>query len=106
MSLRKLGKMEVQEACSGKEAIELLGRSSFDVILLDVMMPEEDGIATFQKIHGLPDLSPPPVIFFTAKAGPRDIERLMALGGLGVIPKPFDVGTLPALVLGLLARAG
>ncbi len=105
MSLRKIGKMEVQEASSGKEAIELLGCSSFDVILLDVMMPEEDGIITFQKIHGLPDLSPPPVIFFTAKAAPGDIERLTALGGLGVIPKPFDVSALPALVLGLLSKA-
>lgn len=105
MSLRRLGRMVVTEAASSKEALYAVAHFPFDVVLLDVMMPDEDGTTTFQKIHETPGVTPPPIIFFTAKNSPRDVASLMALGARGVIAKPFDVKALPALLLSFLGKA-
>lgn len=61
-----------------------------DVILLDVMMPDMDGPATLTRIRERQGLTQPPVVFITARAQTHEQERLLGLGAVGVITKPFD----------------
>ena len=90
LSLGRVGNMEVVEAHSGHDAIERLRRATYDAIVLDVMMPGMDGPETLAAIRQLPAARNTPVIFLTAKAQPREIQRLLDLGAVGVITKPFD----------------
>lgn len=99
--LETQGDFTVNSYTSGQAALDALTAmdddSLPDLVLLDVMMPYMDGPQTLQKIRGLS--SEPkrtlPVIFLTAKCQPDEVERLIALGAVGVIPKPFDATTLP-----------
>jgi two-component system OmpR family response regulator len=84
----------VQACSSAREAVEVAGSFAPDLILLDVMMPGTDGIATLGKLRRLPATRETPFVFMTAMATPGDLARYEALGCLGVIPKPFDPTTL------------
>lgn len=65
-----------------------------DLIVLDVMMPEMDGIATLAALRTLPQAAAAPVAFMTARGREADVERYVALGAVAVIRKPFDPLTL------------
>jgi len=88
-SLRHCG-FEVAEAASGAQGIQSARAARPDVILLDVMMPEMDGPATLQALQADPATVEIPVVFLTAKAMRAEIDRLRALGAVGVLVKPFD----------------
>lgn len=78
-------------ACySGKEAINKASHFNPDLILLDVMMPEMDGIETYARLKQIDEIKPKPVIFMTAKVQKEEIERYLSIGAIGVIQKPFD----------------
>ena len=94
LSLSRIAHLQVSEAANGAEAISLVTSNNFDVILLDVMMPEMDGPTTFRKIRELPNGASTPIIFLTAKVLPSEIARLQALSAYEVITKPFDPLTL------------
>jgi len=82
-------KWQVEIASSGSEALDLIKSDRPDVILLDVMMPEMDGVTTLGKIREqLP--SAVPVIFLTGKTDSTDMELYSNLGLAGVIEKPFE----------------
>lgn len=90
LSIRTYGKCHVTLASSGLQAIELVRQREFDLIVLDVMMPDLDGPTTLKTIQReLPDFRTP-VAFLTAKAQVSDSEYLMTLGASEVITKPFD----------------
>lgn len=94
LSLGLVGKMEVVEAHSGHDAIERLRRGTYDVIVLDVMMPGLDGPSTLERIRNeFGDLETP-VVFITAKVQPAEVHRLISIGAAAVIAKPFDPMTL------------
>jgi CheY-like chemotaxis protein len=61
-----------------------------DLVLMDVMMPGLDGPSTLKRMRGHALLADIPVIFLTAKVLPAEVARLLHLGALGVIGKPFD----------------
>jgi two-component system, OmpR family, response regulator len=82
--------ISVETCDSGEAALALLPRVMPEFILLDVMMPGLDGPSTLARIRANPLLANIPVAFMTAKAMPKDVEVLKALGVVGVIPKPFD----------------
>lgn len=84
--------IEVRTASSGPEAIALLNESDWrpDAFVLDIMMPEMDGVATLRALRGLPGLGDTPALFMTAKARDADIARYRDEGAAGVILKPFD----------------
>lgn len=90
MSLAIAGTWRVVEAGSGAEALELARTGRPDVILLDVMMPELDGLATFALLRQDPVSADVPVIFMTAKVQAHEVARYRAAGAAGVILKPFD----------------
>lgn len=83
---------------SGAEGIAAAAEWRPDVILLDVMMPVMDGPATLARLRQNTETARVPVIFMTARAQARELDRLRALGAVGVIAKPFDPMTLAASV--------
>ncbi len=105
LSLKGVGKWKAFLASSGAEAIELAERESPDLILLDVMMPGMDGPATLQKLRASETTARIPVIFMTAKVQKHEIEKYLAAGAVGVIPKPFDPMALPAQILQILSNS-
>jgi len=102
ISLSNLGGWEVLQAGSGLEALELASRERPDLILLDVMMPGMDGMTTLQKLREQEHGRTTPVIFMTARVQKSEVDRLLALGVRGLIPKPFDPMTLPAEIRSIL----
>ena len=99
LSLTRVGKMDVVEADGGEAGLREAAAQKPDVILLDVMMPAMDGPATLAALKADPATSSIPVLFLTARALGSEVERLRALGALGVLTKPFDPIALPALVV-------
>jgi len=79
---------EVLTASCGKEALEVARANRVDAILLDVMMPDMDGLTTFTRLRAA--ANPTPVILLTAKVQTADRQRYTQLGVSGVIAKPFD----------------
>jgi two-component system, OmpR family, response regulator len=102
MSLRLIGGLDVIEASSGQEGVDLAMRVRPDIIMLDVMMPGMDGPTVLHQLYNNPLTSGIPVIFLTAKAMPGEIGRLKDLGAVGVLTKPFDPMQLAADVQALL----
>lgn len=94
LSLRSIGGMAVVEAGSGAEGVRRAQEEDPDVILLDMMMPTMDGIATLAALRAQPATALTPVIFLSAKTREADVDRLKGLGAAGVLIKPFDPRTL------------
>ena len=89
----------VTEAWNGKEAVELFARSApghFDVILMDVMMPEMDGLEATRRIRAMdrPDARTVPIIAMTANAFSDDIQRSREAGVNEHLSKPLDLPLL------------
>jgi len=104
LSLGRVGRMDVTEASSGREAVAAAVAVQPDFILLDMMMPGMDGPATLQALRDQDSTSRIPIIFLTAKAMPSEIERLMQLGAAGVVTKPFNPMTLASELRSILGR--
>jgi CheY-like chemotaxis protein len=88
--LRKLGGWNVLTAQSGREGLGKAGKEQPDAILLDVMMPDMDGLTVLHNLQGDPATQNIPVILLTAKVQPADQNKYALLGVAGVITKPFD----------------
>jgi two-component system OmpR family response regulator len=86
----------VRVADSGEQALATIGAEGWwpDVILLDVMMPGMDGPAVLAAIAQAPRSASIPIVFITARTQSQDRARLLQLGAIGVIGKPFDPMTL------------
>jgi diguanylate cyclase (GGDEF)-like protein len=95
---------EVVEADSGYVAIELIGRESFDLVLLDVMMPGIDGIETLKRIRSQKSASALPVIMVTAKAESDNIVDALELGANDYVTKPVDFAVALARVNTQISR--
>lgn len=87
--LEVIGKLEVRDCGSGHEALDAARNFHPDLILLDVMMPELDGIATLERLRSMPHLADTPALFVTGLTTASDIERYAGVGAIGVIPKPL-----------------
>lgn len=92
--LEELGGWETLVAVSAKEGLAIAQTQPLDAILLDVMMPEMDGITLFQELQQNAATQAIPVIFLTAKVQSTDLGEFAKLGIKGVIAKPFDPLTL------------
>ncbi len=88
--LETVAEWEVLTAGSGTEGINKAQTYQPDAILLDVMMPDMDGIATFEKLKANTKTSDIPVIFLTAKIQASDRHRYSELGIKEAIAKPFN----------------
>ncbi|MEA5573806.1 response regulator [Calothrix sp. UHCC 0171] len=88
--LETVANWEVLTASSGREGINKATNEQPDAILLDVMMPDMDGITTFEKLQANPITQNIPVIFLTAKIQSSDRKRYTELGIKDAIAKPFN----------------
>lgn len=86
----------------GQKAIELLKEEKFDLILLDIMMPELNGFEVIKILKNNSNTAEIPVIFITALNDIKDIVEGLDLGSYGYITKPYNVEELKARVLGIL----
>ena len=93
---------ELLTAQSSDEGLAIATSEPLDAILLDVMMPGRDGVATLKVLQESPETQAIPVIFLTAKAQSSDRRRFYALGAQGVITKPFNPMTLASQMSGFL----
>jgi CheY-like chemotaxis protein len=93
---------ELLSASGGETGIDTAERELPDAILLDVMMPEMDGIATFKALQANPITAGIPVIFLTAKAQTAERRQFNDLGVSGVITKPFNSLDLPEQIAKIL----
>jgi signal transduction histidine kinase/CheY-like chemotaxis protein len=91
---------EIVEADNGLKAIEALRKQDFDVILMDMVMPEMDGIEATRALRF--DFDQPmrdtPVLGLTANVNPQDLERFAEAGVSAVVLKPFDAVKVCTLV--------
>ncbi len=88
----------VETAEHGRRALELLAAMPFDLVLLDVMMPELDGFAVLEAIKGNPALRDIPVIMISALDEMPSIVRCIEHGAEDYLPKPFDPVLLRARI--------
>jgi two-component system OmpR family response regulator len=101
MALEAVGGFSVIGCESGGDAIAAAPDANADLILLDVMMPGMDGLATLAALRGLSQTAETPVIFMTAKVQASEIQRYLQLGAIGVISKPYDPMELSAQIVGI-----
>ncbi|HEY9682408.1 MAG TPA: response regulator [Oculatellaceae cyanobacterium] len=94
ISLTKVGKWSVISCASAAAALESLEQQTPDVILLDVMMPQLDGVAAFPEVVRRTK-GRVPIIFMTAKVMNTEVLKYRELGAAGVITKPFEPTSLP-----------
>jgi DNA-binding response OmpR family regulator len=86
------GGIEVTTAASGKDALALISRQPFDLIYLDVRMPDMNGVEVLKKIHaGFPDM---PVVLFTAQPDVHSAVEALRLGAKDYLVKPIQPDTL------------
>jgi CheY-like chemotaxis protein len=88
----------IRSCKSGPEGLVVAAEWKPDIILLDVMMPLMDGPATLAGLLENPETASIPVIFMTARAQARELDRFRSLGAVGAIAKPFEPMTLAASV--------
>lgn len=105
MSLAQVGGWKVVLASNGKQAVEMAKEHAPDLIMLDVMMPEMDGVAAFETLAKQDETREIPVIFMTAKVQNQERGRYLNLGAVGVIAKPFDPMQLPETIRKILSEA-
>jgi PAS domain S-box-containing protein len=98
---------KVGEAEDGKHALAKLGEAPFDLVLMDVQMPEMDGVEATRRIrsgkHGRADI---PIIALTAYAMKGDREKFLENGMDGYVTKPVDFGELARVIAEVCGVAG
>jgi DNA-binding response OmpR family regulator len=85
--LRKEGYTSIASAYTGQEAMEKISRNPYDLIVLDVMLPDTDGFQLCQKIRQHTNV---PILFLTARSGDLDKLTGLGIGGDDYMTKPFN----------------
>jgi DNA-binding response OmpR family regulator len=88
---------------NGRKALRMIRDLSFDLVLLDVMMPDLDGFDVMRQMQEMPG-DVPPVVFFTAKGHPTDQETGEGLGAVGYMVKPATRGELLDVIAQVLGE--
>lgn len=94
----------VELAYDGERGEELAGKESFDLIILDILMPKKDGLTLLKELRAKPDHTP--VLVITAKGSVDDKVRGLDSGADDYLVKPFAIAELLARVRSLLRRGG
>ncbi len=94
----------VQLASGGREALDRLGAEPFDLVLLDIMMPDMNGYEVLERLKADPALQHIPVIMITAMTEMDSVVRCIEMGAEDHLPKPFNATLLRARVDASLSR--
>lgn len=95
--------MEVDAAYDGEEALSLIRENTYDLILLDVMLPKLDGFEVCQQVREFSDV---PIVMLTAKGD--DMDKILGLeyGADDYITKPFNILEVKARIKAIMRRTG
>lgn len=93
--------MSVVAVADGKAMAEALGKSSFDLVILDLMLPGEDGLALCRRLRSESDI---PILMLTARGETMDRVVGLELGADNYIVKPFEPRELVARIQTILRR--
>jgi CheY-like chemotaxis protein len=97
--------MVVVSADNGRDAISVLqGDPAIDIVLMDIMMPEMDGMETMREIRKIPRMKNLPIVAVTAKAMKGDREKCIEAGAWDYLSKPVDTEQMLAVVRAWLHR--
>jgi HAMP domain-containing protein/signal transduction histidine kinase/DNA-binding response OmpR family regulator len=97
--------MRIASADNGRDAIRILQQQhDIDIVLMDIMMPEMDGIDTMREIRKIPELRSLPIVAVTAKAMKGDREKCIEAGAWDYLSKPVDTEQLLAVLRAWLHR--
>lgn len=102
-ALEDEGMAEVTEAANGFEALRLLPREAFDVVLTDINMPDIHGLELLSFMRKSELHKATPVIIVSTEGAQRDRERAASLGANAYLSKPFEPDRLRALVREVLS---
>ncbi|MCE3200918.1 response regulator transcription factor [Paenibacillus sonchi] len=91
-----------QEAATGQEALRMIGKQAFDLLLLDVMMPDTDG---WQVCRAVREQSQIPILMLTARTETKDKVLGLGIGADDYLTKPFEPEELLARIHSLLRRS-
>ena len=106
IALEQIGGFDLLVCSSGQAALDQVSDFAPDIILLDVMMPEIDGIETFRHLKTLPACADVPVVFMTARVQTHEIKEYIDLGAVDVIAKPFSPIALAEQVKTIIQNVG
>ena len=102
LSLETVAGWQVLMASSGQEGIAIAMAEKPDLILLDVMMPDQDGIEVYKQLQAEASTQTIPTILLTAKAQTSERKEFMEIGIVGIITKPFQARALVEQIIQLL----
>lgn len=100
--LERLG-YRADMAANGKEVLEAVKRQPYDLVLMDIKMPEMDGLKAARAIRGMSGMLQPKIIAITAYALAGDREKCLEAGMDSYIPKPVQIEDLRAALEGVVA---
>jgi len=86
---------EIVEAATGEEALAKVNDAAFDLVLLDVMLPDFSGLEVATRMRADARMGEVPIVFVSARGGETDIEQGRSAGAIDYIVKPFDPIALP-----------
>lgn len=95
---------EVVEASGGHQALELIAQQSFDVVLLDIMMPDLNGVEVLKTVRETLSASALPIIMVTANGQSADTVSALTLGANDYVTKPVDFAVVLARIEVQVAR--
>jgi two-component system chemotaxis response regulator CheY len=101
----RLGAAEVIEAKSGFEAMRLLPRGPYDLIITDINMGDINGLELISFVRKSEHHKATPLIIISTQSTERDVERGLALGANAFVPKPFAAEKLVDACAGLLTTS-
>lgn len=87
----------------GEGVVDAVSQTLPDIVILDIMMPVQDGISILKEIKGNPETAPIPVVVLSAKGHEKDVVKGLDLGASDYIAKPFAPSELIARVKRILS---
>ncbi len=99
--LRPLG-YNLLEAVDGREALATLESTTPDIILVDIQLPDVDGLEITRRLRAQPRFATTPIVALTAYAMPGDREMFLRAGCTGYVAKPIDTRAFPEIIASYL----
>jgi two-component system, chemotaxis family, chemotaxis protein CheY len=93
---------DVQQAQDGREALKIAGSDSFDLVMIDVNMPDMDGLTLVRELRGMASYKHTPLLMLTTEASTERKMQGREAGATGWIVKPFNPDKLIATVAKVL----